>query len=75
VENLGRYLMLGGAVLVLVGGGMYLAARLGVPLGRMPGDVRIENQSGGFYFPVASCLILSLLLTALLNLIIRLLHK
>jgi hypothetical protein len=61
--------------LILLGGGFYLAARLGLPLGRLPGDIRIEGSNGSFYFPVVTSIILSLVLTVLLNIILRLFHK
>jgi hypothetical protein len=75
MENIARYLMIGGILLFLVGGGVFLAAKLGIPLGRLPGDIRIEGKNGSFYFPVASSILLSLLLTILLNVIARFLKK
>ena len=74
MENLGRYLIIGGIILILVGGGVYLAAKLGLPFGRLPGDIRIEGPNGSFYFPVVTSIILSIVLTIILNLIIRF-HK
>ena len=75
MENLGRYLILGGAILILVGSAVYLAARLGLPLGRLPGDIRIQGQGHAFYFPIVSFILLSVLLTVIVNIIIRFLHK
>lgn len=75
MENLARYLMLGGVILFLIGGGVYLAARFGIPLGRLPGDIRIEGQNGSFYFPVTSSILVSVFLTIVLNLITRFLNK
>ena len=75
MENIGRYLIIGGVILILIGGGFYLAAKLGLPLGRLPGDIRIEGQNGSFYFPVVTSIVLSLVLTVVLNIIIRLFHK
>lgn len=75
MENIARYLMLGGIALFLIGGGVYLAAKLGIPLGRLPGDIRIEGENGGFYFPVASSILVSVILTLILNIISRLLRK
>jgi len=75
LESIARYLMLGGLLLFLIGGGVYLAARFGLPLGRLPGDIRIKGQNFRFYFPLATSLLLSLVLTVLLNLIARLWKK
>jgi len=75
MENLARWLVIGGIVLILIGGGVYLAAKMGIPFGRLPGDIRIERGNGFFYFPVVTSCVLSLLLTIVLNVIIRFLNK
>ncbi|MCL5612117.1 MAG: DUF2905 domain-containing protein [Chloroflexi bacterium] len=54
MENIGRFLMLGGIILLLMGGGIYFAAKFGIPLGHLPGDIHIEGRNGSFYFPVTS---------------------
>jgi hypothetical protein len=71
MESLARYLMLGGIALFLIGGGIYLAAKFGLPLGRLPGDIRIEGENGAFYFPLTSSILVSMALTILLNVILR----
>lgn len=70
-----RYIMFAGIILFLIGGGIYLAAKFGLPLGRLPGDIRIEREGFSFYFPLASSILVSVVLTILLNVIIRLLKK
>ena len=75
METIARYLMIGGIVLFLIGGGVYLAAKFGIPLGRLPGDIRIEGENGSFYFPITSSILVSIVLSVLLNLISRLLKK
>jgi hypothetical protein len=75
MENIARYLMLGGIVLFLIGGGVYLASKFGIPLGRLPGDIRIEGENGSFYFPLTSSILVSVLLSILLNIISRFLQK
>ena len=47
----------------------------GLPLGRLPGDIHIEGANGSFYFPVTSSILVSVVLTLILNLIARLLKK
>ena len=37
-----------------------------LPLGRLPGDIRVEGASGGFYFPIVTCLVISVVLSLLL---------
>jgi hypothetical protein len=75
MENIARFLVIGGIVLILIGGGVYLAAKFGIPLGRLPGDIRIEGKNGSFYFPVVTSIVLSILLTIVLNVILRLFRK
>lgn len=75
VEILARTLMIGGIVLFLVGGGIYLSAKLGLPLGRLPGDIRIEREGFSFYFPLASSILVSVVLTILANLFLRFWRK
>jgi hypothetical protein len=75
MENLARFLVIGGIVLILIGGGVWLAAKFGIPLGRLPGDIRIEGKSGSFYFPIVTSIVVSILLTIILNVIVRFLNK
>jgi hypothetical protein len=75
METFARYLMLGGIVLFLIGGGMFLAAKFGIPLGRLPGDIRIEGANGSFYFPITSSILVSVILTIIVNVIARLIKK
>ena len=75
MENIARFLVIGGIVLILIGGGVYLAAKFGILLGRLPGDIRIERENGSFYFPITSSILVSVILTIVLNLISRFLSK
>ena len=75
MESIARYLMIGGIILFLVGGGVYLASKFGIPLGRLPGDIRIEGENGSFFFPVTTSILISVVLTIVLNVIQRLLRK
>jgi hypothetical protein len=67
--ELGRVVLVIGGVLVVVG----LLAVLGVrlPFGRLPGDIAIEGERGGFYFPIVTMIIVSVVLTVLFNLFLR----
>lgn len=75
MENIARFLVIGGIVLILIGGGVYLAAKFGIPFGRLPGDIRIEGKNGSFYFPITSSILVSVVLTIALNVIVRFLKK
>ena len=56
---MGRFLIAAGLLLALVG----LLIQLGLPLGRLPGDVRIQRGNSTFYFPIVTCIVLSIVLT------------
>jgi len=68
-RELGKLLLVMGAVLALAGVLLMLGARLPFRLGRLPGDIVYQGRPGSFYFPVVTCLILSLALTLLLWLV------
>jgi hypothetical protein len=71
MENTGRFLMLGGILLFIVGGLIFLATKSGIPFGRLPGDIHIERENFSFHFPLASSILVSILLTILVNVILR----
>jgi hypothetical protein len=73
--SLARFIIIVGLILVAIGGILYLFARLGVPLGRLPGDIRIERQNFSCLIALGTSLFLSILLTIILNVIVRLLNK
>ena len=62
-QNVGRFLILAGVALVVLGLVVIGADRAGIHLGRLPGDIRIEGKRGGFYFPVVTCILLSVVLS------------
>jgi hypothetical protein len=64
---MGKVLFLGG--LIIAGIGLLMMA--GVPFGRLPGDIVLRRGNASFYFPLATSIVLSLLLTLLLALFRR----
>jgi hypothetical protein len=70
--TVGKWIILIGLGLAVLGGLVWLAGRTGLPLGRLPGDINIQNGNFSFYFPCASSILISLVLTILLNLVVRL---
>ena len=69
VSALGRLLLVVGIAVAAVGGFLALGGRL--PFGRLPGDISVQGQNSGFFFPIVSCIVLSVVLTVILNIIIR----
>ncbi|MEQ8907054.1 DUF2905 domain-containing protein [Ekhidna sp.] len=60
---MGKILILVGIVLVIAGSILEFAPN--VPLGRLPGDIRIEREKFSFYFPITTCVLISLVLMLL----------
>ncbi len=73
--QIGKVVMILGAGLLVVGGGLYLAGKFGLPIGQLPGDIRIEREGFTCVFPLATSIILSIILTIGLNLLVRWLNK
>lgn len=67
--EIGRIVLVVGIVLVVIGGLAVLGVRL--PFGRLPGDIAIEGERGAIYIPIASMIVLSIILTILANLFFR----
>jgi hypothetical protein len=75
LSNVGKWIVIAGLVVVVVGGLVWLVGRVGLPLGRLPGDIHVQRDGFTFYFPLATSILVSILLTVVLNLIIRFLRR
>jgi hypothetical protein len=71
METMAKILIGIGLFTVLAGIMLYVLARLGAYGFKIPGDIYIKRENFSFYFPIVSCLIISLLLTLIINLIGR----
>jgi len=74
MADFGRTLVLLGIVLVVVGGGLWLAGAAGVRipfLGRLPGDIHVQRNNWSFYFPLTTSILVSVVLTLILALLSR----
>ncbi len=72
VQDLGKMLLGLGLLLALIGGGILLAARMGLPLGRLPGDLSYKSKNITFYFPLGTSILISVVLSVVLYLLSRL---
>ncbi len=70
MQELGKLLVLFGIVMALLGAVLWSGFGAGW-LGRLPGDIRIERGNSGFYFPIVTCIILSIVLSLLLSFLRR----
>jgi hypothetical protein len=66
LRDLGRVLLILGAVIAIVGALLYFGARLPFRLGRLPGDIIHRGEHTTFYFPIVSCLVISIVLSFIL---------
>jgi len=64
MQDLGKTIMIIGAVLLVIGAALYFQKSLPF-LGKLPGDILLKKENFTFYFPLATSLLLSLLLTLL----------
>lgn len=70
-----RILALFGLALLLVAGLLYLLDRLDIPLGSLPGDIKIKLGNFTCAIPIISSLLISVVLTVIINLVYYLLNK
>jgi hypothetical protein len=66
--SMGKTLVLVGAAIVGLGVVALIFERLGIHLGKLPGDIRIEGKKGSFYFPLVTCIVLSVVASLLWSL-------
>lgn len=68
-QNTGRYVIFIGIALVVIGILIYFLHDKLHWIGRLPGDIRIEKENFRFYFPIVTMILISIVLTILINLI------
>jgi hypothetical protein len=66
MRELGKLLAVFGGVIMIVGFALWAGFGSGW-LGRLPGDIRIERGNSAFYFPIVTCLVLSIVLTLVVS--------
>lgn len=71
MSDLGKVLVLAGMVAIVAGVAMMLLGRANLPLGRLPGDIVYRGKNTTFYFPLATSILVSVVLSVVLYLIGR----
>jgi len=71
----GRVLIWIGLLLILLGGAVYLAGRMGIPLFRLPGDIHFEGENYTCIIPIISMILLSIVLSVVLNVVLRIVNR
>jgi hypothetical protein len=74
MSDLGKFLVVAGAVAIVAGLVLMLLARTNLPLGRLPGDMVYRGKNTTFYFPLATSILVSVVLSAVMYLIGRFRH-
>jgi len=69
LERYGKFLVAAGAVLLVLGGVLWLVAHFGWQ--RLPGDIVLRGRNVTVYLPIGLCILLSIVATIVLNLIFR----
>ncbi|HEY6490695.1 MAG: DUF2905 domain-containing protein [Terracidiphilus sp.] len=74
MSELGKTLLGIGFILVVIGALLLLGARMGLPLGRLPGDVAYRGKHVSVFAPLGTCLVISIVLSAVFYLLSRFRH-
>jgi hypothetical protein len=72
-QQTGKYIIYFGIIVLIIGGLVYFFHEKLNWLGKLPGDIRVEKENFKFYFPITTMILLSLLVTVIINLIRKLL--
>jgi len=75
VAEFGKILVFFGLLIALFGVVLIFAGRMHVPIGRLPGDIVYRGKNTSFYFPLATCIVLSVVLSLVLYLVGRAGHR
>ncbi len=70
MHEIGKLLVVFGIVAVLLGAALWSGVGGGW-LGRLPGDIRVERGNSAFYFPIVTCIIISIVLSIIMSLFRR----
>jgi len=71
MNELGKALLAIGLAIAALGAALLVAGRLGLPLGRMPGDIAYKGKHVSVFFPLGTCILISVVLSLLLYLLSR----
>jgi hypothetical protein len=74
-SHLGKWLIFVGLGILALGILLFFGGKLGMPMGKLPGDISMHKEKFSLHFPIATSIILSILLTLILNLIFWFMRK
>lgn len=71
MTGLGKLLIVFGGIVMIIGVIVILAGKTNLPLGRLPGDITYRGKNTVFYFPIVTCIVISVLLSLIMWLVNR----
>ena len=74
MNSVGKVLIGAGGLLILIGVIVIVAGRANVPLGRLPGDISYRGKNTAFFFPLTTCIVVSIVLSVVMWLVNRFLR-
>lgn len=69
LSTLGKWMIVGGLAITAFGLVAWLAGKTGLPFGHLPGDIRLERPGFSFNFPLVTCILISVVLTVVINVV------
>jgi heme/copper-type cytochrome/quinol oxidase subunit 2 len=73
--HFGKWFIYAGLGLIAIGLLVWLSGKMGISLGKLPGDIHVQKEKFSLHFPIATSILISIFLTILLNLIFWLFRK
>ena len=72
LSAIGKWMVVGGLIIVAMGVLLFVLGKLSPSLGHLPGDIHVQKENSSFHFPWVTCLVVSAALTLLINIVLRL---
>lgn len=73
--DIARLIIYMGISLIVIGGIFWIFSHLGINFGHLPGDIAVKGEKSSFYFPIVTSIVVSIVLTILINAILIFLRK
>jgi hypothetical protein len=70
LSSLGKWIVISGLVLIVIGLLVWLAGKSGLPFGNLSGDISVDRPGFSFRFPLVSGIVISIVLTLILNIVL-----
>ena len=72
---MGKWLIFMGLAIAAIGLILWGGAKIGIPVGKLPGDIAIKKERFSLYFPIVTSIVISIILTVIINLVIWIARK